>query len=125
MWAVADFWHEELSRLDCSLVVTADHGHIDVPPSSMVTLPPPMVECLEYANIGVWGAGRHAYFHCRAGRQEAFARAWHAAPRLVGSFLLLRELGFSAKTMQYAFRLSYPVRMALLSFPEYFWMCTI
>ena len=83
------FWRDTLSPLDASLVVTADHGHITVPPEHMVQLPSRLVECLEYANVGVHGVGRHAYFHCRAGRQAEFERCWHLEPRLHASFLLL------------------------------------
>jgi len=79
----------ELHAYDASMVVTADHGHVSVPPSSMVTLPDDLLECLEYANIGVHGKGRHAYFHCRCGRQTEFEERWGTYSRLRDNFLLL------------------------------------
>ena len=42
-------------RLDASIVVTADHGHITVRPEDMIVLPDSILACLEYANVGVWG----------------------------------------------------------------------
>merc|ERR1712187_497781 len=73
---------KELEQMDAALVVTADHGHITVNPSEMVTLPDEMLECLEYANIGVLGKGRHAYLHCRSGRQAEFETLWGARAEL-------------------------------------------
>ena len=86
---LASFWRNSCGALDATLLITADHGHISVEPEHMVQLPPTLVECLEYANVGVHGVGRHAYFHCRAGRQADFARRWRLEPRLCASFLLL------------------------------------
>jgi len=82
MWA-------ELQQFDVSCLVTADHGHITVDPADMVTLPSDVLECLEYANIGIHGKGRHAVFHCRCGRSTAFQKAWAKCPRLRQGFLLL------------------------------------
>lgn len=45
------------TRVDTTVVVTADHGHVSVFPSDMVVLPDNIIECLEYANIGVHGKG--------------------------------------------------------------------
>jgi len=86
---LARLWSNDLVPLDASLVVTADHGHISVPPGNMVTLPAHLIECLEYANIGIYGQGRHGIFHCRAGRQADFVARWHAEPQLHESFVLL------------------------------------
>ena len=47
----------ERTRVDTTVVVTADHGHVSVFPSDMVVLPDNIIECLEYANIGVHGKG--------------------------------------------------------------------
>mmetsp|Transcript_24581 Transcript_24581/g.54759 ORF Transcript_24581/g.54759 Transcript_24581/m.54759 type:complete len:499 (-) Transcript_24581:123-1619(-) len=80
---------KELGSRDVSLVVTADHGHVTVNSSNMVTLSAEMLDCLEYANVGVHGKGRHACFHCRSGRQSEFQQRWAACPRLRDSFLLL------------------------------------
>lgn len=87
---------KELSRLwaglkgkDAALVVTADHGHITVNPENMVLLPDELIECLEYANLGVHGKGRHACLHVRSGRQEDFKRRWARTRRLLDNFLLL------------------------------------
>jgi hypothetical protein len=41
--------------LDACVVVTADHGHVSVQPEDMLVLPDIIVECLEYANVGVHG----------------------------------------------------------------------
>ena len=88
---VASLWSEVLRKgLDAALVVTADHGHITVPPGSMVQLPQDALDCLEYANLGVHGKGRHAVFHCRSGREDEFEAAWRRDPRLCASFILLR-----------------------------------
>lgn len=43
------------AKIDATIVVTADHGHVTVEAEHMVTLPPDILECLEYANIGVHG----------------------------------------------------------------------
>ena len=67
-------WTETLADRDAALVITADHGAISVLPEQMVVLPTHLVECLEYANIGIFGQGRHAIFHCKAGRQTDFAK---------------------------------------------------
>jgi len=74
---------------DAALVVTADHGHITVKPSDMVTLPDEIIECLEYANVGVHGKGRHACLHCRSGRHRDFEDRWAKCRRLRDNFLLL------------------------------------
>ena len=42
-------------NLDTSVVITADHGHVTVEPEFIVKLQPELLECLEYANIGVHG----------------------------------------------------------------------
>eukprot|EP00563_Minutocellus_polymorphus_P014291 CAMPEP_0181057894 /NCGR_PEP_ID=MMETSP1070-20121207/20505_1 /TAXON_ID=265543 /ORGANISM="Minutocellus polymorphus, Strain NH13" /LENGTH=543 /DNA_ID=CAMNT_0023137361 /DNA_START=5 /DNA_END=1636 /DNA_ORIENTATION=+ len=76
--------------LDCALVVTADHGHVTVKPDEMVQLPANIVACLEYANVGAWGKGRHAYLHCRAGLQQTLRQRWRDAPNgLADTFILL------------------------------------
>lgn len=41
--------------IDATIVITADHGHITVEPEHMITLPHDILECCEYANIGVHG----------------------------------------------------------------------
>merc|ERR1712232_874823 len=74
---------------DATLLITADHSHITVAPSDMVTLPNDILECLEYANIGVHGKGRHAYFHVRSGRFRDFETRWRLHPRLTENFLLV------------------------------------
>eukprot|EP00816_Leptocylindrus_hargravesii_P011606 CAMPEP_0196809958 /NCGR_PEP_ID=MMETSP1362-20130617/9823_1 /TAXON_ID=163516 /ORGANISM="Leptocylindrus danicus, Strain CCMP1856" /LENGTH=684 /DNA_ID=CAMNT_0042184809 /DNA_START=58 /DNA_END=2112 /DNA_ORIENTATION=+ len=77
-------------NLDAAIVVTADHGHVTVMPEQMVELPRNLLDCLEYANIGVHGYGRHAYLHCRTGLQEEFRRRWDASTALLrDNFLLL------------------------------------
>jgi len=80
---------EGLKNIDAAVVATADHGHVTVTPSDMVTLPEELLECLEYANVGVHGKGRHAYLHCRSGRSREFEEKWATNPRLRESFLLL------------------------------------
>lgn len=75
--------------LDAALVISADHGHVTVQPEHMVVLNWEQLCCLEYANIGVHGKGRHAVFHCRSGRHAEFERAWRRDTRLVTSFVLL------------------------------------
>lgn len=75
--------------LDIAMVVTADHGHLAVERPQCVELPPSLLDCLEYANIGLPSAGRCAIFHCRAGRHTDFQGRWHAHPRLRRSFALL------------------------------------
>ena len=47
--------------VDATVVVTADHGHVTVEPEQMICLPKNIVECLEYANIGVHGKVRFGY----------------------------------------------------------------
>ncbi|CAJ1457359.1 unnamed protein product [Effrenium voratum] len=79
----------KLKRFDVTMIVTADHGHVTVNPEEMVTLPDPLLDCLEYANVGVHGKGRHGYFHCRSGRHEEFQAAWEAEPMLREHFILL------------------------------------
>lgn len=86
----------ELARLwrglegrDASMLVVADHSHVTVAPDNMVTLPDEIVECLEYANIGVHGKGRHGVLHVRSGRRHDFEERWARHPRLCESFLLL------------------------------------
>ena len=75
---------------DCALIVTADHGHVTVKPDEMVQLPANIVDCLEYANVGAWGKGRHSYLHCRAGLQQTLRQRWRDAPNgLSDKFLLL------------------------------------
>ena len=85
---VARLW-EHLSNLDATLIVTADHGHVTVQPEEMVLLPDELVSCLEYANVGVHGKGRHAYFHCRSGRLSEFQKLWDAHEVLRENFILL------------------------------------
>mmetsp|Transcript_25519 Transcript_25519/g.53570 ORF Transcript_25519/g.53570 Transcript_25519/m.53570 type:complete len:620 (+) Transcript_25519:87-1946(+) len=80
---------EESKRIDASIIVTADHGHITIPPEDMMTLPDDILACLEYANVGVWGTGRHAYLHCRAGLQSMLQRRWQTNSELREHFLLL------------------------------------
>lgn len=48
-----------LAGLEATIVVTADHGHITVQPEDMVVLPENIVECLDYANVGVYGKVRY------------------------------------------------------------------
>jgi len=79
---------DQLRTLDATLLVTADHGHVTVEPNEMIALPQRLLDCLEYANVGVHGKGRHAFFHCRSGRQEEFQQAWDSEMSL-SSFLLL------------------------------------
>ncbi|CAE7865323.1 unnamed protein product [Symbiodinium sp. KB8] len=80
---------EHLRELDATLIVTADHGHVTVKPEEMVVLPDELLNCLEYANVGVHGKGRHAYFHCRSGRLKEFQRLWDTYDTLRENFLLL------------------------------------
>ncbi|CAE7288819.1 unnamed protein product [Symbiodinium sp. CCMP2592] len=80
---------EHLRKLDATLIVTADHGHVTVKPEEMVVLPDDLLNCLEYANVGVHGKGRHAYFHCRSGRLQEFQRLWDTYETLRENFLLL------------------------------------
>lgn len=79
-------------RLDATLIVTADHGHVTVCPDEMVVLPPDIVECLEYANLGVHGKGRHAYLHCRAGLQATLRQRWRTAPNNFSNLFLLLSI---------------------------------
>ena len=53
------------SRVDASLIVTADHGHITVYPDHMIVLPSNIIECLEYANVGVLGKVNRGSFRLR------------------------------------------------------------
>eukprot|EP00928_Gymnodinium_smaydae_P029306 TRINITY_DN22102_c0_g1_i1.p1 TRINITY_DN22102_c0_g1~~TRINITY_DN22102_c0_g1_i1.p1 ORF type:complete len:475 (-),score=38.88 TRINITY_DN22102_c0_g1_i1:235-1659(-) len=85
---LAGLW-DKLKNLDASLVVTADHGHITVDPPEMISIPDALLDCLEYANVGVLGKGRHGYFHCRSGRSDEFERLWAEHPVLRDNFLLL------------------------------------
>uniref|UniRef100_A0A7S4JLT6 Uncharacterized protein n=1 Tax=Odontella aurita TaxID=265563 RepID=A0A7S4JLT6_9STRA len=79
----------EQKRLDASVIVTADHGHVTVDPEEMVALPQDIIDCLEYANLGVHGKGRHAYLHCRSGLQSTLKRRWEMASSVSDKFLLL------------------------------------
>ena len=36
---ISNFWSEKLKSLDATLLVTADHGHVTVPPEKMIELP--------------------------------------------------------------------------------------
>lgn len=54
--------HSSRIAVDATVVVTADHGHVSVEPEQMICLPQNIVECLEYANIGVHGKVR---FGCK------------------------------------------------------------
>jgi len=63
-------------RCDSALIMTADHGHVTVAAEHMVALPEDVAQCLEYANIGVHGKGRHAYLHCRSGLGPLLVRRW-------------------------------------------------
>uniref|UniRef100_A0A7S1ZUI3 Alkaline phosphatase n=1 Tax=Ditylum brightwellii TaxID=49249 RepID=A0A7S1ZUI3_9STRA len=80
---------KEKERVDATLIVTADHGHITVQPEDMIELPQDVLDCLEYANLGVHGKGRHAYLHCRSGLQSTLQARWRANPKLTSNFLLL------------------------------------
>ena len=42
-------------RIDACVVVTADHGHVSVHPEDMLVLSDDIIECLEYANVGIHG----------------------------------------------------------------------
>jgi len=46
---------EASNRLDAAIIVTADHGHVSVFPEDMIVMPDNIIDCLEYANIGVHG----------------------------------------------------------------------
>jgi len=80
---------QELSSMDVTMILTADHGHVNVQPTEMVQLPDDMLQCLEYANIGVHGKGRHGFFHCKDGRQQDFLKLWSRQSKLRENFLLL------------------------------------
>jgi hypothetical protein len=41
--------------VDATVIITADHGHVTVQPEDMIRLPQDILDCLEYANIGVHG----------------------------------------------------------------------
>jgi hypothetical protein len=41
------------SRVDACVIVTTGHGHVNVRPEDMLVLSNNIVECLEYANVGV------------------------------------------------------------------------
>eukprot|EP00815_Leptocylindrus_aporus_P011905 CAMPEP_0116068514 /NCGR_PEP_ID=MMETSP0322-20121206/11706_1 /TAXON_ID=163516 /ORGANISM="Leptocylindrus danicus var. apora, Strain B651" /LENGTH=327 /DNA_ID=CAMNT_0003555639 /DNA_START=805 /DNA_END=1788 /DNA_ORIENTATION=+ len=90
---VERLWDELRNKnYDASVILTADHGHITVDSSDMVEIPDELLECLEYANVGVHGFGRHAYFHCRTGLQSLFRERWKAldpASPLLNNFILL------------------------------------
>jgi len=97
--------HADLAAegVESALLVTADHGHISVKPEAMLELTPAQLECLEYANIGVHGKGRHATLHVRAGRKAEFQALWRNDRRLVNTFALLTveeasELGLFGPT---------------------------
>ena len=64
----------EERKLDVTLLVTADHGHVTVEPDDMVEVPEKLLDCCEYANVGVSGKGRQAFFHCRSGRDKEFQK---------------------------------------------------
>jgi len=73
---VVDTINRELERLalnceDTLLVVTADHGHIDIDP---ISLHPTLVDMCIYANLGLGGSGRFPYFTIKPGRQEEFRK---------------------------------------------------
>jgi len=85
---IARLW-EAVKQYDVALIVTADHGHVTVEPSNMVTLPDEVLECLEYANVGIHGKGRHAYLHVRSGRRQELEARWARCSRLREGFLLL------------------------------------
>lgn len=78
-----------LRNYDTTLVMTADHSHITVQPDDMVELPSSILDCLEYANIGVHGKGRHGCLHVRSGRFGEFERLWSESSVLRQKFLLL------------------------------------
>ena len=84
-----ELWENGLAQYDATLVISADHGHMTVRPENMVVLQEELLDCLEYANIGVHGKGRHALFHCRSGRGAEFQTLWQSDERLTRSFLLL------------------------------------
>ena len=105
--------------IDASVGVTADHGHITVDPKHMILLPSDVLDCLEYANIGVHGKvsrmdgivftsnlstsmitpdamcflehvqGRHGYLHCRSGLQSILLRRWNSHNTLLEHFIIL------------------------------------
>lgn len=93
---LARLWSGLRSR-DAAMVVTADHGHITVQPENMIPLPEDVVACLEYANVGVLGKGRHGILHVRSGRCQDFERAWSRHPQLRRGFLLLTVEDASAE----------------------------
>jgi predicted AlkP superfamily pyrophosphatase or phosphodiesterase len=90
------------SRVDACVVVTADHGHVSVHTEDILELSNDIIECLEYANVGVHvkvcGAsyvlfgvavicshafalrhslqGRQAYLHCGVGLQSTLRQRW-------------------------------------------------
>lgn len=75
--------------MDVAFVVTADHGHLTVPPDQMLRLPPQLSTLLEYSNVGVHGRGRHATFHVRRGQAQNFERLWLMERGLRERFILL------------------------------------
>ena len=85
---IARLW-SAINHLDAALVVTADHGHVSVEPSQMISLPADVVECLEYANIGVHGTGRHGYLHCKPGLQSELCKRWAKHACLTDNFVLI------------------------------------
>mmetsp|Transcript_5229 Transcript_5229/g.11356 ORF Transcript_5229/g.11356 Transcript_5229/m.11356 type:complete len:573 (+) Transcript_5229:247-1965(+) len=97
-------------RLDCSLVVSADHGHVTVKPQEMIQLPTNIVECLEYANVGVWGKGRHAYLHCRAGLQSILRERWRRAADGLAEKLILLSIEEAAELRLFG---PDPIRMSV------------
>ena len=64
----------ERKPLDASVVVSADHGHITVKPEEMYELPSEIIECLEYANLGVHGK---ASLICQKNQQHYFPGRQH------------------------------------------------
>lgn len=105
-----------LSSLDVALIVTADHGHVSVQPSDMALLPDSMLNCLEYANIGCHGKGRHGCFHCKDGRQQDFVELWSQQPELIEHFLLLTIEDAAAEGLFGVGKLSAAVRPRLGDF---------
>lgn len=71
---VVEIVNNELERLsdnceDTLIVITADHGHIDVEPTS---LHQKLKDMCIYANLGLGGVGRFPYFHVKPGKVEEF-----------------------------------------------------
>ena len=101
-----------ITPVDATVVITSDHGHITVEPKHMVLLPQNILECLEYANIGVHGKvstkcsnittsthyfhtelsccqGRHGYLHCKTGLQNLLLERWQSHDELCANFLII------------------------------------